>query len=211
MGDKYRVFQPGHFVQRWERPENQYLLKLWQEGKSDIDIGDFLGRYPGAVKAQREYISECLIELGLARIDVLRFTGLSEKTMIYVIECKNGKYYVGKTNQDADYNIIEYFSFYTQWLKEWGPRYVTHSFEVIETVNVDFYVRHYMRKYGSTNVRGGSYNSPKLRIEQLKELRETLWEGFGEPSSFATGLNLLRITTCEKCGLIGHSATVCSL
>ena len=92
------------------------------------------------------------------------------KNILYVLKLENDKYYVGKTN-NLDRRISEHQngkgSFWTK----------THKFvSVIEvqyemnSFHEDMLVKLYMKKFGISNVRGGTYSTLILTADQIKFL-----------------------------------------
>ena len=109
--------------------------------------------------------------------------------IVYVLECKHNKYYVGYTNQDnIDNRLKSHKRGKVQWIR-------IHPFvKVLETIynslqeDEDKYVKIYMEKYGTDNVRGGSYSQIELGIIKEK-----------------CTLN----NTCFKCNRKGHYSNKC--
>ena len=94
-------------------------------------------------------------------------------TTIYVLECKDGKYYVGRTDRPLHIRIEEHFSSNgSEWTKKHRPLRVIETIKNADTMDEDIYTKVYMNKFGIDNVRGGSYNSPVLQDYKLKALRD---------------------------------------
>lgn len=114
---------------------------------------------------------------------------------IYVLQCKGGRYYIGKTNRPIDSRMKEHLSGF-------GSAFTAkHPVEsLVETIpnaqydDEDRTVKRYMFKYGIDNVRGGSYSSielPDYKIDALKD-------------EYCTATN-----SCFTCLKKGHFSTDC--
>lgn len=76
---------------------------------------------------------------------------------VYVLECNNNKFYVGKTNRPLHDRIIEHFNNYdSEWTKKYKPLAIKEIIENANNSDEDKYVKIYMNLYGISNVRGGS-------------------------------------------------------
>lgn len=81
---------------------------------------------------------------------------------IYVLECENGKYYVGKA-KNADYRIDQHWNgIGSAWTKLHKPIRVVKTFPCRDAFDEDKYTKMYMSIYGIDNVRGGAYVLSKL-------------------------------------------------
>ena len=113
---------------------------------------------------------------------------------IYLLECQNGKYYVGKTNK-PDIRIEQHFtSGGSAWTKRYPPIKVLEFICDCDDYDEDKYTRIYMDKYGIDNVRGGSF------CEEI--LDETTRKMLEKMSNSAKN-------KCFTCGLVGHFAKEC--
>lgn len=79
--------------------------------------------------------------------------------VIYVLKLKNGKYYIGKT-QNIEKRINDHFSGNgSAWTKRFKPVSLVEKFDVKSKYDEDNTTKTYMQKYGIKNVRGGSYTT----------------------------------------------------
>lgn len=113
---------------------------------------------------------------------------------LYVLQLKNGKYYVGKT---TDFNR-RYQEHKTgsgsSWTSLHKPVKVVELRTLKDEHDENNTTKEYMKKYGIDNVRGGSYTQVSL------------------PENFKSTLQVeIRGNTnaCFKCGLQGHFARDC--
>ena len=95
--------------------------------------------------------------------------------IIYVLECSQDKYYVGKTNRLDDRLLEHITNRGSAWTKKYTPISIIETVSNVDEFDEDKYVKIYMKKYGIDNVRGGSYSQidlPDYSILALeKELR----------------------------------------
>ena len=115
---------------------------------------------------------------------------------IYLIECENGKYYVGKTT-DCEHRFRQHCNNKgSVWTRLHKPLRIVEVFESNDGFDEDKYTKKFMNKYGIENVRGGSYT----RIILSKNIKAVL------KKEFMTANDL-----CYRCGSNGHFAKECSL
>lgn len=81
---------------------------------------------------------------------------------IYVLECMNGKYYVGKTRNSLKRISKHFKGGATAWTCLHKPIKIVEIIENCDAFDEDKYTKIYMAKYGIDNVRGGSYVKPIL-------------------------------------------------
>ncbi len=115
---------------------------------------------------------------------------------LYVLELKNGKYYVGTTN-----NLQRRFQEHVDgtgsvWTRKYTPLGIERSVIVDGPLHEDRVTKELMLKHGIDNVRGGSYCRIDLDDGQYQSLTAELRS--------ATGV-------CFKCGRSGHFAAQCHL
>lgn len=115
-------------------------------------------------------------------------------TTIYVLELKEGKIYVGKTDKFVKERIIEHIKHYgSAWTQKYEPiRLIETSYG--DVFDEDRFTKKYMMLCGVENVRGGSYVEVELPDYQLKALNLELCSVLNK---------------CFKCGMSGHYANSC--
>ena len=123
-------------------------------------------------------------------------TTSNDDCTIYVLKCKQRKWYVGKTRKLRGRIVQHFCSNGSAWTRKYPPIKVHDRYRNCTARDEDKYTKDMMDKYGIDNVRGGSY----CQIELDEHQRETL-----RRESNATH------DKCHKCGKSGHFAAQCSL
>jgi predicted GIY-YIG superfamily endonuclease len=116
------------------------------------------------------------------------------KTNIYVLQLKDGKYYIGKSD-----NVMKRYEEHlhgkgSAWTKIYKPISVIKVIENTSSFEEDKITKEYMSKYGISNVRGGSYVSVKLDDIQIEALKREIWSAKD---------------CCSGCGKSGHFIKDC--
>ena len=94
---------------------------------------------------------------------------------IYIIELKENKWYIGKTDNNKfrlEKNIIKNNNF----VKLYAPISIYKIIENCDKYDLDKYVKKYMDIYGIDNVRGGSYINIKLNKTERELIMNELQE-----------------------------------
>ena len=86
---------------------------------------------------------------------------------IYILKCKNDKYYVGKSDNIKNRLLEHSNKMGSVWTQIHKPIDVKETIETDDPYDEDKYVIKYMDKYGIDNVRGGSYSKIKLSNETI--------------------------------------------
>lgn len=116
------------------------------------------------------------------------------ENIIYVLQCKDGKYYVGKTG-DLDRRLQSHISGCGSfWTKKYPYVKVEEVIRNADKFDEDKYVLKYMDLYGIDNVRGGSYSQMILNPDLIASIKRQL----------ITANNL-----CYICGNGGHLTREC--
>ena len=114
---------------------------------------------------------------------------------IYVLQCRDNKFYVGKSERPIRDRILEHFtSCGSEWTMLYKPHKVVEIKENADNFDEDKTTKIYMSRYGIDNVRGGSYTSKHLPEFQKEALAQEL----------NTSEN-----RCFRCGRKGHFANHC--
>ena len=99
---------------------------------------------------------------------------------IYVLELRNGKYYLGKT-RDLNTCLRQHFGYdelcrFDQcgnaWLERWRPIRIYKLYRHSRDADLDRLTLDYMMKYGVENVRGGMYSNSLLSLSDREKIRQ---------------------------------------
>lgn len=94
-----------------------------------------------------------------------------DQKKIYIIQCANGKYFIGSSAKNGKDNVIDHFSKnISEWLCQHPPIDIIGVITDIDHFDEDKYTKIYMKKFGVDNVRGGSYiktTLPKFQIDAI--------------------------------------------
>lgn len=114
---------------------------------------------------------------------------------LYVLQCANKKWYVGKTSRDVSDRVVEHFAGEgSEWTRLHKPLKLVESKEMRDDLEEDGVVKTYMKKYGVDNVRGGSYSAVELPDYKMMALEDEL-NGAADK--------------CFRCGRKGHFVNDC--
>jgi len=116
---------------------------------------------------------------------------------IYVLECNDNKYYIGKTSLSVD---IRYSQHLTDencaFTTKYKPIKIVETIKSNDPLDEDKITKKYMILYGIDNVRGGSYTKLKLDDWMIKSLEH----------EFKSSQDI-----CYKCNTKGHFAKDCDI
>lgn len=115
-------------------------------------------------------------------------------TTIYILKLRDGKYYVGKSD-----NVQKRFEQHLEgkgsaWTKKYSPINIEKKIPNASPFEEDRYVKEYMSKYGVDNVRGGSYTQISLGDGVTAQIEKEIRGATDK---------------CMKCGEEGHFASKC--
>lgn len=116
-------------------------------------------------------------------------------TTVYVLECEDNYFYVGKTRRKVSERILEHLSENgSQWTILHKPVKLIQTKTNADNFDEDKFVKIYMKQHGIERVRGGSYSQVQLPEYQIKALETEL----------RTASDL-----CFRCGRKGHYSNKC--
>ena len=113
---------------------------------------------------------------------------------IYILRLKEGKYYVGKTNDVYKRYKEHSIGKGAEWTRRYTPLCVQTIIRNASPFDEDRYVKEYMSKFGVDSVRGGSYSQMVLDDAQKSAIEKELRTA--EDS-------------CMRCGRTGHFVAAC--
>ncbi len=115
-------------------------------------------------------------------------------TNIYVLQLTHGKYYVGKS-EDVMRRYGEHLAGEgALWTQKYKPVKMCQVILSADEFDEDKITKKYMAKYGSDNVRGGSYTAINLNNDQKSLLEREICTAEDR---------------CTTCGKNGHFASQC--
>ena len=100
---------------------------------------------------------------------------INNKHFIYVLECKNDKFYVGKTFRNPQERFLEHIDDVNckcVWTSIHKPIQIIKVIDSYSNFIEDIITKKYMIEYGIDNVRGGSYSNVKLLEWQVTALQK---------------------------------------
>jgi predicted GIY-YIG superfamily endonuclease len=115
-------------------------------------------------------------------------------TTIYILKLRDGKYYVGKSD-----NVENRFEQHLEgngsaWTKKYSPIKIEKTIPKSSPFDEDRYVKEYMAKYGVDNVRGGAYTQISLGEDVTAQIEKEIRGATDK---------------CMKCGEPGHFVSNC--
>ncbi len=120
---------------------------------------------------------------------------------IYVLECENNKYYVGKTTQTVEQRFSQHIqeSNFCAFTNKYKPMKIIEVTKSSDPLDEDKVTKRYMMTHGIDNVRGGAYTKLELEDWQIKSLNH----------EFTSSSDSLSTNLCFHCGKSGHFANSC--
>lgn len=94
--------------------------------------------------------------------------------IIYILECEDKKYYIGKTNNEIDRIESHFSNRGSYWTKKYKPIQVLKKYNNCDNYDEDKYTIKMMSKYGIENVRGGSFTSVILSENEINILNKMI-------------------------------------
>jgi predicted GIY-YIG superfamily endonuclease len=132
---------------------------------------------------------------GLNKIEYYFLLLITSMQTIYVLRCKENKYYIGSTIRPLQDRVKEHFMLKgSAWTRLYPPIEVIEVIDNADKYDEDKYTKKYMELCGINNVRGGSYVKIKLDTWQLRTLN----------NEFATSNDV-----CFRCGRNNHYVAQC--
>jgi len=117
-------------------------------------------------------------------------------TNVYVLQLKEGKYYIGKT-YDIEKRFEEHLAgegLGSAWTRKYEPLSIEKTILNASPFEEDKVTKEYMLRYGIENVRGGSYVTELLTNEQIANIKKEIWAATDK---------------CTRCGRNNHFVADC--
>jgi predicted GIY-YIG superfamily endonuclease len=164
--------------------------------------------------------------------DICGFKSIkSVDTNIYILECSNKTFYVGKTN-NPEFRLEQHFTNNgSAWTKKYPPIRVLEIIPNCDDYDEDKFTLKYMKKYGVDNVRGGSFCQIELDEENINTINRMIngstdkcykcggnhfvnnctnnSNNNSTNNSTNNSINNFNKITCFRCLRDGHSADDC--
>jgi predicted GIY-YIG superfamily endonuclease len=141
---------------------------------------------------------------------------------IYVLQCENNKYYVGKTS-NIDQRLAQHFSQEggSEWTKLHPPQEMIDVRDMTGDYDEMNATLECMKKYGIDNVRGAQWSNTILTQEQkswlLTNINPNACFHCGRNGHFSNNCpnrnqvdRTQQSIRCHRCGQNGHFANVCN-
>jgi len=138
---------------------------------------------------------------------------------IYVLECQNKKFYIGKTFNPS-FRLQDHFNINgSAWTKKHKPIKLHELKPDQDDEDEDKITIQYMKKHGINNVRGGSFCQIKLNDENSATLNRMI-KGTSDKCYNCGGdhfinvcpnknKKVIRCDRCDRCDRIGHTYDKC--
>jgi predicted GIY-YIG superfamily endonuclease len=100
---------------------------------------------------------------------------LTSQTSIYVLELKEGKYYVGQSSSVVE-KVYQHFNGEgCAWTQQYKPIKLLELRDVHTSFDENNITKEYMKRYGIEHVRGGSYHRIILEDNVISLLNQEIW------------------------------------
>ena len=93
---------------------------------------------------------------------------------IYIIELENNKYFLHVSLPIYQDLLFKECSLLFDFVKNNPPICIINTIDINDVLDIDYYVKHYMRTYGIYNVRGGNYTDEIFDDNQMIFLKKEI-------------------------------------
>lgn len=97
---------------------------------------------------------------------------------LYIIELENNKFFLHVSLPIYEYYLFKVCSILFDFVKKNPPISILNNFDIIDILDINYYVKYFMRKYGIDNVRGGNYTNEILDIDEKNILIKEIFTTF---------------------------------
>lgn len=190
----------------WTIKEEEKLVSLIEQNKSLTEIAQEHKRTIGGIMARIKLIATKMYKNGetienikkklkyVTNFDIDKISNNDNNT-IYVLQCENNKYYIGKTKRPINDRLMEHFhNIGSEFTKKYKPVSVVTILHNMDNFDEDKITKQYMKLYGIDNVRGGTYCKLILPKYQIQSLMDEINHVKG---------------VCYRCGELGHYVDKC--
>jgi len=151
----------------------------------------------------------------------------SDDVFLYVLELNNNKYYVGRCDNEQNFNrrIWDHREGHgSEWTSKYGVKRVMETIPNSSRFNETPKTIELMQRFGISNVRGGRYSKMQLTESEYAEIEKEIGSamdkchGCGETGHFIRDCprkkarktsKYFKKSNCKRCGRVSHTEETC--
>lgn len=129
---------------------------------------------------------------------------------IFALRLQNNKWFLETVPTEYTHiDICEHCRLKYEFVRNNSPCEICEHIQVFSTIEIDYYVKKYMKFYGIDNVRGGSYSKTTMSVDTIQHIQNELSTNFADIDMDYATLNkinesYLDVHTWEKSRVIGE-------